>query len=77
MFELIGGIVLEGLKVFGEERRTRIMDKYSGLITALRQAENAGFKTYTDADIDIIDEKIYDFLTAYKKELVEFNNEKN
>lgn len=75
MWALIGGIVLEGLKTFREERRTRIMDRYHGLLKTLRKCENANFTQYTDVDIDIIEEKIYDFLEAYRKELKEHNNE--
>jgi len=77
MFELIAGVVLEGLKVFGEERRTRFSDDHHDLIEALRKAENEGIDSYTDIDVDLLEEKIYDFLKVYHKELKEFNNEKS
>ena len=73
MWALIGGIALEGLKLFSDEKRKAIMRDYHDLIVSLRKAENAGFKEYTDADLDIIEEKIYDFLDDFRTELKVYN----
>lgn len=77
MFEMIGGIILEGLKTFNEERRTRFMDKYHDIITRLKDAENDTTSEYTDAAIDIPEEEKLNFLMAYKSELQGHNNENN
>ncbi len=77
MLDLIFPIVLEGLKVFKEERRTRIEDEFHDLIKALRKAENAKGDWYFDGEIDIAQERLNDFLRAYHTQLKEHNIENN
>lgn len=75
MLELIFPIVLEGLKIFKEERRTRIEDKYFDILEAIRRSENATGSSYSDSSIDINTEKLSNFLKAYALELRDQNEE--
>lgn len=73
MWTLIAGIVLEGLKVFSEERRTRFMDEYHDIITEIESAKTDRSDNYTDARIDVGKKRKKLFLEAYHKELKAHN----
>ena len=69
METIVASIVLEGLKLWSEERRTRFMDEHHELIQDLRKAENDQTSNYSDAAIDLAEEALQDFYKAYHAEL--------
>jgi len=75
MFKLIGDIVLEGLKTFNEERRTRFMDDHHEIITELNRAKNDLTEGYSDDAIMIAKKDLMLFMQSYYTELKGHNNE--
>lgn len=74
IFALIVPLLLEGLKVFGEERRTRFKDKYHKHLKRISEAE-ASSDSYTDVEIDLAKESLKIFLKAFEGELSDHNKE--
>lgn len=77
LLSLFAPIILEGLKVFREERRTRIEDEYHDILKALTRAKNKQGFYYSDSEIDRLNLKLKDFLKAYANQLKEHNDEIN
>ncbi len=77
MTELILKIALIGLEFLSDERKTKIQDEHHELLEDLRNAQNATGENYYDGEIDIADEKLTDFLTAFATALEEEKNETN
>jgi hypothetical protein len=65
---LIGSIVLEGVKLWSEERRTRFLDEYHDLITKLNQAES-DYSAWSDFEVSRLTKDLELFLQAYKTEI--------
>ena len=70
---LLGPIVLEGMKIWSEERRTRFKDKYHDILTRLEEAHNANGSDYFDSVIDFTDAELRIFMEAYYSELQKAN----
>lgn len=68
VLSLIGSIVLEGVKAWNEERRTRFMDEYHELLTKISKAES-DYENWDDYEISTLYEKLEIFLKAYRKEI--------
>ena len=78
IFTLVVPLLLEGLKVFGEERRTRFKDKYYKHIKTVAHMMalmNTEGSSYTDTDLCNAEKSLKLFLKAYKSELMNHNNE--
>ena len=73
MFDLIGKIVLEGLQVFKEERRTRFMDKHQDILKRINKAVNSVGDDYYDSEVDLAEEELETFLKSYLSELKQHN----
>lgn len=76
MWEIVGGIVYEGVKLWSEERRTRFMDEYKDILDRITDASNAKVPEYTDAEYDLAEQERVNFLKAFHTELKAHNNEK-
>jgi hypothetical protein len=76
MWKLIGQIVLEGVQLWSEERRTRFMDEYKDILDRITEAENAKPPIYTDSELDLAEQERMNFLEAYHTELKAINHEK-
>lgn len=66
---LIGNILLEGMKVFREERRKALLKEYHEAMTELNEAKGAKFPNYSDVRIVKADQRLKTFLEAYYVEL--------
>lgn len=77
MWEIAAAIVLEGIKTFSEERRTRFKDEYHDIIKAVEAAKKDRSSNYTDAKLDLTKKRKKTFLKAYHAELKGHNNESN
>lgn len=74
MKSLILGIVLKGLTVFSDERRTAFKRKYKKTLDKRSSAENIIGSEYNDADIDVSEEELINILKAYGNEITHHNN---
>ena len=75
LLPILGGIVQEGMKAWNEERRTRFMDRHHDILERLNNAENAQGEDYSDAELNLAQEELATFLTAYHSELSAHNKE--
>jgi len=71
LLPVILGIVKDGMALWSEERRTRFMKKHHNLIQDLSNAENKTHPDYNDSDVDLLRERLRNFLQAYWSELRE------
>jgi len=62
-------IIDNGIKLWDKGRMLSFKKKYHRLLEDLKEAENKQFPEYTDADIDLIEEKLETFIKVYDKEL--------
>lgn len=69
LIPIIGEIVLEGMQMWSEERRTRFMDDYHDILTKLEKARSRSADTWVDSDIDIAQRDLEIFLKAYSSEV--------
>lgn len=68
MPEVIAQIILQGMKIFSEERRRHLSSEYLGLLQAVKDAENAQAPDYNDAQLALAVEARDNFLRAYQTE---------
>jgi hypothetical protein len=76
MTELVAGIILEGLKIFKEERRYRFKTKYYKTLSKINDLKSEVPPEYTDLEMDELQDELeillkvfYDELKAHNKEL--------
>lgn len=69
LIPIIGEIVLEGIKGWSEERRTRFKDQYHNILTKLERYESRTPENWIDSDIDIATKELEIFLKAYSSEV--------
>jgi hypothetical protein len=74
MVKLFGGIILEGLKTFNEERRTRFEKKHYKILQRIQKEERGEYPDYSDANLGLANEEFELFVQAYSEEL-KANNE--
>lgn len=72
---LVGGIVLEGMKIFSTKQRRKLYKEHHDILTEIADAQNAIFPEYNDADLDLANERLRLFLEAYWSELRKANVE--
>lgn len=77
LIPILGQIVLEGMKGWNEDRRTRFVDQYHDILSALDNAKNKPPGNYMDSEIDWFEQKLETFLKAYARELESENNNTN
>lgn len=66
--EVIANIVLEGMKIFREERKHKIHKKYEKALKRLRDAQNKIYPTYSDDDLTLANDELREFLEVYGSE---------
>lgn len=69
MLEIVGGIILEGLKIFPDERRRYYERRYYQLLKEEQDALNAVYPYYSDHAVQTVQKEIKIFTTAYQAEL--------
>lgn len=73
--ETITGILFEGMKLWNEKRRDRFMKKHHKILEKITNAQNETYPDYNDARLNLAEEELENFLTAYyheiKKEVAE------
>lgn len=71
LLPLIGELVVDGVKTWKEERRTRFLDQHFEILTKLNKLKSVPTDSYryTDSAIDVSERELIIFLTSYKKEL--------
>ncbi len=68
ILEIAGGIILEGIKLFSEERQRAIHKKYYNAIEYLNAVKNRTFNSspqYTDIDVKLAKQELEAFVIAY------------
>ncbi|MGB0452567.1 MAG: hypothetical protein ACPGJV_02550 [Bacteriovoracaceae bacterium] len=73
MINLIGEIILEGLKAWNEERRTRFKDKHQAILKRIDNAVNATGEDYYDSEVDLSEEELETFMKSYLSEVKSIN----
>ena len=71
---IIGDIVKGGLKRLNEKQRTRFKDKFHDILTDIEKAKTRTGDDYTDSAIAFSEKEFVIFLTAYRDEVENANN---
>lgn len=71
---IIAAILLEGMKAWNEERRTRFADRFYSILKQLKDAENATGTNRVDYDIEVAEQEKEIFLQAYYEEVKNAKN---
>ena len=72
---VIGGIILEGMKLWSQERKHKFMNEYHEILTLIDEAKRREIGDYTDAENDVLKREFKIFLEAYRRELMTHNKE--
>lgn len=73
MYQLIGAILLEGMKMWNEERRNRFKTRYYNILQDIEKSTNAKGEGYSDVNIYEAKKEHEIFLKAYYSEVMEQN----
>lgn len=74
LIPIIGELVLEGVKGWREERRTRFLDEYHDILRKITHYKNRTPEEWIDSDIDVSEQELADFLQAYNREVKSENS---
>lgn len=66
---LVGEILVEGMKLFREERKKALLKSYHEAMNELNEARNAKFPNYSDVRVAKAQQRLRAFLEAYMVEL--------
>lgn len=69
LMPLIAGLLLEGIKAWNEDRRTRFMDEYKDLLSKIESMSRRQPKDWIDSDLAVAQKDLKIFLQAYAKEV--------
>jgi len=67
--ETIAMIVLEGMKIFRDERKHKLHKKYKKTLERLQDAQNKIYPHYSDDDLTLANDELRQFLQVYGREL--------
>lgn len=73
LLPVIGGIVLEGMKFMNQRQKTKLQREHQKILQEIADAQNASFPDYTDAELDLANERLRIFLEAFWSELRKAN----
>lgn len=69
LIPLIAGLLLEGMKAWNEDRRTRFMDEHHELITKIEILKSRKGRKWIDSDLAVAVRDLTLFVKAYAKEI--------
>lgn len=73
LMPIVAGIVLEGMKILSVIQHRKLMKEHKLAMEDVANAENKVFPIYTDAELDLANERLRIFLEAYWSELRQAN----
>jgi hypothetical protein len=71
LIPLILGIVKDGLSLWSEERRTRFLKTHHKILEEIANEENKSYPEFSNARLDLANERLQLYLQAYWSELRE------
>ena len=75
LFAVVGGIVLEGMKMLSVTQQRKLHKEHKKALEEIADAQNAIFPNYTDAALDLANERMRILLEAFWSELRKANLE--
>lgn len=69
LIPIIAGLLLEGVKAWSEERRTRFMDEHHELLQRIETLRSRKGRKWIDSDLAVAIKDLTIFVKAYAKEI--------
>lgn len=69
LIPIIAGLLLEGMKAWNEERRTKFMREHHALLTRIESLKRRTGKDWRDSELAVAQKDLKIFVTAYAKEV--------